>query len=51
MFLNLFYLINLRIYMEHKYIYTLIALTIIAVVTIVILKLTENRSSDKPNYS
>ena len=37
--------------MEHKYIYTLIALTIIAVVTIVILKLTENRSSDKPNYS
>ena len=37
--------------MEHKYIYTLIALTIIAVVTIVILKLTETQSSDKPNYS
>ncbi len=37
--------------MEHKYIYTLIALTIIAVVTIVILKLTASQSSDNPNYS
>ncbi len=37
--------------MEHKYIYTLIALTIIAGITVVILKLTATRSSDKPNYS
>jgi hypothetical protein len=37
--------------MEHKYIYTLVALTIIAVITIVILKLTASPSSDPPNYS
>ena len=36
--------------MEHKYIYTLVAFTIVAVITIVILKLTINQNNAK-NYS
>lgn len=43
-------LIALRIYMEHKYVYTLVGLVIIGIITAVILKLKLNTESNK-NYS